>query len=1003
MPGPNAWMSIPTTLLDLGQKTADAESWAAGQRAQLAETWANAQRQAVQTMADTWQKGTDTLDHFQSGYQGAQDGGTGPTAPPGYNDMAGASSSGPAPAFGSNPEDQASPIDQARNVVGASSSPSPFTTDWPSVTVPTANPAPQPMPQLLGGDQPLTDLGNQIVQGQRNRTANLTYEQTRTPGTRADQPAREQIARQYSPTDIQSGYTPSQLTAQTKAGADMALGTVTGPSEEAGKIVQPLADAAKATLGADARAGNILLRKFDPEVQQVIADAAAKDPQAMEAARRGVVSDQTVQDLANAAGTTVPKIVARWKPGDIANAETITALKSALQSKASEVTDLAKAAVATPSTANDLSLALAVHEQNAIQAVVTGGTAELGRGLRALRATVQDAVQSGDPEKMQAILKRMGGQEWTSDLAKKLSQIDPADAQARYDFLRNALKPTLKNDLTFVWYNAMLSGPHTVAVKTVSELLSLAASPLERVAAATVDLPLSLTRGGGRQRFFGEAGHDLVGMVGGIREGVAKALYTMKNGYSMSDVLNTDYIRPRTSFSPGVERVLGSPSRILAAGVDMMSSIAEAGAINAGAYRQAKIEGLTGQALAERIAELRANPTPSLAKYAKDQGIYRTFQTEPVRGSMMQRIGDIRSAEWHGIPVARIIVPFWQTPINLMKQGLERSPMGLFNPAMIKEALAKDPKAADSLGRALLGSGVATAIALQVGAGNITGPAPTNPTEADAWRRQGKTAWSMKIGDKWVNYQKIPFIAQSLGQVASIVDSINKGQDVGSAAGQLAAVIGANMTTEPYMQGISTLMNALSNPTQFGDRMVSGLATSVIPAGVRVIAQNMDPTVRQTSTVPEAMQADIPGLSQNLPPRLNAFGEPQNRLTSNISPIGVSQATNDPVDNELTKYGVEPGFAGKSLRGIDLTRSENADYQRLSGGLIKAALTQVISDPRYRQLDDIRKAAALQRIITHAKDLAATRFVNQLATSQGKDALLQRIAAKKRTALPRAG
>src|SRR6478672_7631771 len=114
MPGADSWLQIPTGLLDLGEKQQDAESWAAQQRAQLAETWANVQRQAVQTMADTWQQGTDSLDHFQGGYQNAPAAPTGPTAAPGYNDMAGASSSGSVPGFGSNPEDATSPIDQAR-------------------------------------------------------------------------------------------------------------------------------------------------------------------------------------------------------------------------------------------------------------------------------------------------------------------------------------------------------------------------------------------------------------------------------------------------------------------------------------------------------------------------------------------------------------------------------------------------------------------------------------------------------------------------------------------------------------------------------------------------------------------------------------------------------------------------------------------------------------------------------------------------------------------------
>ncbi len=301
-----------------------------------------------------------------------------------------------------------------------------------------------------------------------------------------------------------------------------------------------------------------------------------------------------------------------------------------------------------------------------------------------------------------------------------------------------------------------------------------------------------------------------------------------------------------------------------------------------------------------------------------------------------------------------------------------------------------------------MGSSVAAGIALAVHAGNITGPAPTNPTEADAWRRQGKTPWSFRAGDKYIQYNKIPYISQSLGQVASIVDSIQKGQDVGGAAGQLALTIGANMVQEPYMQSLSNFMNGLNDPSRYGANVLSSMASSAVPAAARVAAQALDPVSRQTSGPLEAMQADVPGLSQNLPPRLDAFGQERGRLTSNISPIGVSQANNSPVDTELTKYGVEPGFTGKTMQGIDLTRQENADHQRMSGQLVKQMLTQLIADPRYAQADDIGKARALKYVIDHAKTAASQQYLNQLVQQQGRDKLIQRIQQKKAQRLPAA-
>ncbi len=767
--------------------------------------------------------------------------------------------------------------------------------------------------------------------------------------------------------------------------------------------VPPASGAIPTPENPNARAGNILLRKYaSPDVHQMIADAAAKDPAGMEAARRGVLPDAAVQDLANAAGTTINKVIARWKPGDAQNAETITAMRSALQGKSGEVDQLARVADASNSPADQLKLQVAVREQAAIQEAVSGVTAEAGRSLRSFRSTVQSAIASGDQSQMAAILNRNGGgQAWTADLAKKLTQLAPDDVQGRYDLLRNAVKPTLKNDLTFLWYNSMLSGPHTLAVKTTSETLMLALAPVERGAAALVEGPLAALQGRAPERFMGEAPATVVGMVGGIREGVAKALYVMQHGYSMADVLGSDYLRSgRTHFSPGVERVLGTPSNILVAGADMFRSINAAGAAQSGAYRIAKMEGLAGDALTTRIAELRATPTPALAKYAKQEGDYRVMQKEP--DNFLQKALALRNAEIKNIPVGRILVPFLQTPVNLLKMGMERSPMGIFNVALNAEKFAaKDPAMSDIIGKSLMGSSIGAALALEVGAGNITGAGPASPAEADAWRRVGKTPYSLRVGDKWIAYNRLEPLNQTLGQVASIVNSINTGQDPTTAVEDFSAGMAANFVSQPYMQSLATFMGALKDPKKMS-LFVDSLASSTIPAAARVVAQDIDPTVRQTSGPLEAMQADVPGMSQNLPPRLDAFGQERGRLTSNISPIGVSQVNTSPVDTELTKYGVEPGFTGKTLRGIDLNRQEMADHQRIAGQNVKVMLTQLIGDPRYTQLDALGKAHALQYVITQAKDQAANQYVGQLVDKYGRDALLQRIQQKKAQRLPAA-
>lgn len=230
---------------------------------------------------------------------------TTPTAPLGYNDMAGASSSPGTPAFGVNPQDQKSPIEQARaaafSPTAAPPSPPPVATgvymgpapysDMAGVnTSPTpafgSNPQDVGSPierarqagtgtQLLPGPTPLTDVANATGLPQWAAANRARYGAAYTPqlGTIADQPAREQpIAAGFD-----RGYTPGQVTAQNELATNMALGTVGEVPEALGKFAAPLvADAGKVIRPA--------VESFANHAAQVLGEAppvaapAIKDP-----------------------------------------------------------------------------------------------------------------------------------------------------------------------------------------------------------------------------------------------------------------------------------------------------------------------------------------------------------------------------------------------------------------------------------------------------------------------------------------------------------------------------------------------------------------------------------------------------------------------------------------------------------------------------------------------------------------------------------------------------
>ncbi len=726
-------------------------------------------------------------------------------------------------------------------------------------------------------------------------------------------------------------------------------------------------------------AGNIRLGKYvDPEVQKVIQETVQADPNWAEQARRGVVTDAEVRDLAEMAGSTTDKVVQRWQPGKAENAETILALRETLAAKAKSVTTAQAAVKTTDSTENLLRLQLAVREYQAVQETVHGVTAEAGRALRQFRQEVKGAW--GDSARMRQLLQKMGGADWTEQLAQRLGQLDMDDPTAVGRFIRSAYQPRFKDYVTELWYNSILSGPTTHLVNFVSNGVSAVAGPVERVGAAVVEAPLAKLQGRPRERFFGEARADIYGMLTGIPEGARGALYVLKNGFNLEEAVRMD-IRHQQAFKGPVGEVINLPSRALAAADVFWRSMMFRGAEQAEAFRLAKGN-------PQKIAELLTNPTPDLLERAGKVAKYRVFQADP--GNFTQKLMQMRNAEVWGMEPVRFVIPFVQTPVNLTKFGLERSPLGWFNPKLWANVVKRDPAASDQIARAFMGSTIAAGIGALVGTGqmDITGDAPTTPAERDRWYREGKQPFSFRVGDRWYSYQKMEPFNQTFAQMAAFVDAARgakQGAPLTDLAGQATMTIAKNLVSQSYMEGLSNLLDAVTDYKRYGGSYVRQTAASFVPGSslLRTAARATDTTVRQPSTVPEQVAAGMPVLSRTVPPKVSALGQEQRRESPWWSPVQTSPAHQSRIDRELARHSLEVGLVGNSVRGRPLNPTQKRQYQRLAGSRVVEELGQVVGDPSYQGASVAEQQKMLQTAIRKGKDSAADEMAGILPEPAG--------------------
>jgi hypothetical protein len=742
-------------------------------------------------------------------------------------------------------------------------------------------------------------------------------------------------------------------------------------------------------------AGNIRLPKFVQQpVRDIIEQVYAADPQRFDAARRGVVTNEMLQDLADQAGTEVNRVAARWKPGRAENAETVLALRQALADRALRVRAAQKLLRDNPGSIDARNTMLeAMNQHAALQEVVHGVTSEAGRTVAQFRQPV-----TGEEAALSALQRIAKNTKMTpAELTEHLANVDLSDPTSVAKLARTLTGYTFKDKAQALWYFMLLSNPLTQVRNILGNATVLATRPLESLAAAGIDAVRADLTGTARQRFFSEAPAELAGGINALGPALKAGFRTLRTGLTPQDLANPENIRAEPFQGRLADLTVNAPGRMLAATDALFRTLNQGASLHKEAARQAAREGTALKDLPGRIAEIVRNPDQALLDRSAADAAYRVFQN---KNELATAVGKVREAMPLG--TGRFVLPFVNTPVNVGAYALERSPLGVAK-LLRGEAERSGGQLSDNLARATLGTALAGYIATQAAQGNITGAAPTDPTERDAWQREGKQPYSIKVGDTWYSYAPLQPFSSIIAAGAAAGEAWRKGQDdptSGLNPASLIALTGVAaaraMLDQPWLQGMSGLVDALtsSNDVQGqGDPLKSislnaqrALASAVVPAGVRQLARMFDPTVRTSDPGWEGfgqqIAASIPGLSQNAPPRLNAFGQPTQRPQSGLgalNPFNPSQQTDDPVEKELRRlqdggYDVEPNLVSNRVtlisEAIKLTPEQQRQYQAMAGTMTHDLLESLMQTDAYRNLRSDQQALVINRLSDRVADAA---------------------------------
>lgn len=633
-----------------------------------------------------------------------------------------------------------------------------------------------------------------------------------------------------------------------------------------------------------------------------------------------------------------------------------------------------------------------------------GNVSNIGRALAAAKA--QKKVIGSTEEILKGLAKN-GSKELT-DIYALRDAISAIKASPGTSFNKNeSTGKLIKDKLTqpgwadkfgeFV-VNSYISGLATTAVNAFSGIAKIGLLGTERILQAVN--PASKVKIG-----------EVLPAFRGLMDGTLESIFFAKEGFLRGSPLDAAMpeIRGAIGTQAGatkVEKILGevvrTPSR-LSVGVDeFFKSIFRRMEYNAQAYRLAssgkygdtetvynalrKVDTKTTDwkdnvLKAPELATLPDSARVQLVDDVRNFAKQATFQAD--LGDFGNKLLGLRAEH----PWIAPVIPFVKTPINIMKDALSYTPLGVF---------AKNTPTDVKVARTAIGMGITAALAQQVADDTVTGSYPKDAAKRNAMIAAGIPEYSLKIGDTYYSYARVEPLATIMG---ASVDGINAVRDYVSKPKydskkekdlvvDVVAGVTKNIVSKTYLEGISGLLQAIHDPERYGGSFINGFAGLLVPSFIAAPARYQDPYARVVTGFGEAVQARIPdfGLGlpipsrQELPVQSKLFGGARENPSYGFAAytgLQTAPATRNAVQEEVARTKVDYNLPSKTLRGVELEGVDQAKYQALSSQFADTILPRIIESSGYQNAPDSIKKVILEKGLKRARSAATKTLLGE--------------------------
>lgn len=566
--------------------------------------------------------------------------------------------------------------------------------------------------------------------------------------------------------------------------------------------------------------------------------------------------------------------------------------------EAAQTADILKKATSREETVKRAATALRTRQHLAALAEGKGVPADFVDTLRVMSAEAARAGRElnafgigADPAlatTKEAIVKKLIdlGQS-TDEIVKAAEGVDFTDAKQATDFYRKFVKADVSEMIDEYRYINLLSSPKTHIINAFSNMLQIAVvRPADRLASGLVDnFGRHLT--GKEQEFFVR---QVPAYYRGVYSNFGKALDGALAAMRGQTPLHRPDIRHIPSNNP-ILRPFQAIPRALEASDVFFRTLAEGGEFEALAKRGR----IKGQPANEALDSVQAADT------AREIVFRKPLDPENAsgHGNLLAGIDQVTTAIYalRRVPGVKWFVPFVETPMNILKQGIEHSPLGF-------GTLYGSNRKLDQLGKASVGSTVFLGAGLMAMQGRTTWALPKNKKDREAFYAAGMQPFAMKIGDAWVSYERLGPIAYPIALAAAAKYYATDAPEatgkpdlalLGSALGGVAEFF----SNQSYVEGLGKLLDAVRSEEKGAAEFVATVPGQLIPLASlqRWVTQIVDPVYRKAPKrltaqgLIDNIKKGIPGLSDDLPAYTTPDGKPSQRQRPGVNAVAPTTIT----------------------------------------------------------------------------------------------------------------